>query len=712
MNISAWYKSFALLLVVALLVGCGDNSSQTVVPVDGDSSQTIVPFDGDSSQTVAPVEGDSSQTVAPVDSGNAQPIVTLVSQQPVTDQIPPVHVDESASAELSSALLVPTNANTPLFFDSISDDRVMRWKTDDNYIATVFGSKNSQGELIGINEVVFVSEEYPTATLRKSKTSIELISPNAQYFLSANLDGTTTYRIEVEEQFVEYILPRNLFGSFVPDQNSFNRSKKIAIQPRQVSPGRFVDIVVDGCTAEISRMSLRAYNESGQFVDYFTPTQIAQNEYRAQVRGVSETGEKFNEFLSDVKRFFDEDDEGFLNGITADAAFDFGDTLLENAISTETDKIIDLEDLDDWQLPGTVNLDSVDSQIKRTVLQMLRRVLDFSNRVVFVSNLLPLIEAGQSVADFAIAVNFAQVAFDVAVVTNDGERITTIRSDSQPVDRALPNMRVVVPCKEVDINSSYLQPADYSDGFCSTDLFNNAYRVPHTVVVGPNSTVTVNANPNVLTPNSPNRTVGLQFNSTMSGLTQTVDNGAITLTNNSAQSVIVSGLTVVLQAIEPIEIELGSVVEKINFPHTGRWINFDAEIPSWMPFSCANTNEYSLMDARLTITPNSDVIFNVKTSGDVTSGGSGVGCFNWAFPEVEREHWLTGSCSSKSLATSGISSISLSATLSNVAQTVDVTFSERYDLSTNSSTGNTTLEGDQQFMFGVDLVGRLGGSNK
>lgn len=359
---------------------------------------------------------------------------------------------------------IPTDKSRLLAFDGINDNRIFRILTEDGFVLTTYGAKSNDGyvqELLGLtveNEVGnFLKVDLDSAT-----GNVVLQAEGATYRFFSNDVSEFIYRIEVEEQYVEYVLKdSSVSGNTLPLFPQSRSANIFEVPMRQtrmnIASIPSADINVTGCTDEIATMSVRAFDRRGALLNQFLTTYPAtkggkENVFDVPLPGLSSFDDRLADFAEDMIQW--------LNEYTFSEPVEYGkkiglasapgvvDNLLTRGISEATDKIEDL--LDDRsffdELIGSPVVGSIPSKLKRVALRGLKAFTRYADIQQTFKEAALLGEATGSVIDLASSVVHDEVSFEVHVKTIDGEVIQSIRTDAVSPNGPFPDLTIEVPC--------------------------------------------------------------------------------------------------------------------------------------------------------------------------------------------------------------------------------------------------------------------------
>jgi len=355
-------------------------------------------------------------------------------------------------------LYTPSSTDNILLFDTVSDPRIMRWLTADNFLGTLHGVKTVDGDIESATKIVVENQNSEFIEIDISiSDEITLRTLDANYILKLDSNGDLLYRIQVDEQYVEYLISDDdtssaqLLDSY-SQQNSFSHYERNTLRTGVPS----IEITLNECSTEASDVSgvyVRANDRSGDYLGSFDSYRSGENSYIADVFGLSRTEAALADFSQNVINFLENYNyfDSFIasRDVTLSEGAERAEMLLEKRISQARDKLDELQDLSAFTSSDIVP--TVTTGIKRSALIGLNTILKFAGKAssIFAAHeqVKQLDAIIDSTFEFATAVQHDQVAFEARVSRLISPNVTSKRTDLQSPDSPYPFISVDVPCR-------------------------------------------------------------------------------------------------------------------------------------------------------------------------------------------------------------------------------------------------------------------------
>lgn len=362
--------------------------------------------------------------------------------------------------------LFPSEVNRPIIYNTTNDNRIVRWLTPNGFVGTVFGEKTSLGEIVDIDGAIFESNDEGTITLETdtSSQSLSLSTTEANYTLFRDDNNSLIIRLEVDEQFVEYLIPEEQTAVLTKSNTGTLKKRTLALTTDRDNVPT-TDLTITGSLDNVDRISVRAYDETGQFLDFFTPIQDpsrGSSAFTVALPGLSRLEMEIEEFekradeairallpLYDIltvsageEEFVLEEGSTALN-VIAEALERGARSLINIGISENTDKLNNLDDLG--------FLDAIDTAFESGPLRAaLKGLKGFVGLAGSLANVFPVATAIDEWFDVINAQNFDMVALEVVVYTNDGEVIRSTRTELLSPQGPFPGLSITIPMPPLD----------------------------------------------------------------------------------------------------------------------------------------------------------------------------------------------------------------------------------------------------------------------
>lgn len=439
---------------------CPDNSFFTVQGENGvsygwyDNATCIVDIDG--GQSSLPECPDSSYFTVTgangIDYGwfdNQSCVIPSLEPEPDSMVGEPEVIDTEVTEPLVMEPEEATQSEEPkslypetgefILFDGSNDPRLLRWREKEGYYVTLSGLKRPNGDPENISNVLIENgeNEYISVNIDEDNRSLTMETSTAKYSLFINAHYEMVYRIDVDEQFVEYVLSDEVSVSVKQLSGElYNINQKRTVSALGDTPSAVIRAT--GCYESIESVSLKAlkpYRDSDLNLQYkpldqYRTFKTGDATYEAVPSGLGRE-QLIIDFSQKMVNFL----ENYAIPNFVDGARDVTDVtidrLVDERITELTDRIDDLEDADDWFPTGVSDDfgDILDTSTKRVLWLGLRKILSTLNYITKATEIYDGSLAFTS--GVILATNFSNdpgVVFEVVALTSSGVTIVGERS--------------------------------------------------------------------------------------------------------------------------------------------------------------------------------------------------------------------------------------------------------------------------------------------
>jgi len=353
----------------------------------------------------------------------------------------------------------PSGIEEPTVFLNVDDDRLVRWRTNDDLVVTLYGSRNASGV---IEESSFGTLKAPDGNLMSWNyddllDSITIWVDGYSAELTNNADGSWNFRIDADGDSITALFT-------FPNSTSANErsSFKTNTQPRnrQIQLPTIQINAVGQCANNIAKVTLKAYNGRGAFLNNFTGLRIGSTSFEAIAPGLSRSEALFSQASEKIVEYLQQYALVSLPDNFTAATLDAFVTNRTERIDAALQNLTEVNSESFWEsLPLPAPSVNFDESISQTTKRFFTRAFGSILRIVDVtSRINDAVLAGQITADLVdtyTAIKLDQVAFQVEVITKDGRLIEGSRSSLVSAIGPYPAIEVDVPCLNEYVVAKY-----------------------------------------------------------------------------------------------------------------------------------------------------------------------------------------------------------------------------------------------------------------